>query len=73
MRRTFPLITGTCGELVDRYFLLTAAGEPGTEVDCEVPAGVPLVATPGGAISWRSKGVESRDDLLANRDEAFVF
>jgi hypothetical protein len=68
---TNPLMTGTCGELIDGYFFLTAAGEPGSEVDCEVPAGVPLLATPGGSVSWQSEKAKNKD-LLTERDEVLA-
>jgi len=49
-----PLLDpSNCGEVVDGAFFLTVAGpDPGTRrVQCEVAAGVPLLATPGGAIA----------------------
>jgi hypothetical protein len=68
---TNPLITETC-ELVDGYVFLPAAGGPGATVECDIPAGVPLVGSPGGAVAWLSEGVEIRQDLLAERDEVLA-
>lgn len=51
-----PFETGICGERVGRMFFLTAALEPGTEVDCHLRPGTPLLASPGGAITWPNPG-----------------
>ena len=42
-----------CGEVVDGRFFLTVTVATGvTELDCEIPAGTEVVASPFGAISW---------------------
>ncbi len=45
-----------CGEMVNGVFFLTVAGGSPTsvkrKVHCDVPEGVPILATPGGAIAW---------------------
>ena len=45
-----------CGEVVDGVYFMTVAGGTPTSVtrklDCDIPAGVPLLATPGGGIAW---------------------
>jgi hypothetical protein len=45
-----------CGEEVNGVFFLTVAGGVPTSVtrrvDCEIPADVPILVTPGGAIAW---------------------
>ncbi len=45
-----------CGEMVNGVFFMTVAGGQPTSVsrtvNCEVPDGVPILATPGGVIAW---------------------
>src|SRR5215210_5806349 len=45
-----------CGEIVDGVFFMTVSGGSPTSVtrrlDCEIPSGVPLLATTGGFIGW---------------------
>jgi hypothetical protein len=65
---TNPLLSGICGEKVGRLFFLNAAIEPGTEVNCVIPTGTPLLATPGGVVAWASGDVDTREELLAERD-----
>jgi len=67
---TNPLIGGICGEKVGRLFFLNAAIAPGTEVDCDIPKGTPLLATPGGTVVWDPTA--TREELLAARDDALA-
>jgi hypothetical protein len=69
---TNPLLSGICGEKVGRLFFLNAAIEPGTEVNCVIPTGTPLLATAGGAFAWAPTDGQTREELLASRDAAFV-
>jgi hypothetical protein len=69
---TNPILSGTCGEKVGKLFFLTAAFEPGTEVNCVIPTGTPLLATPGGVAAWVSGDVDTRAELLADRDAGLV-
>ena len=45
-----------CGEVVDGVYFMTVAGGSPTSVtrrlECEIPSGVPVLATPGGYIAW---------------------
>jgi hypothetical protein len=60
-----PLLSGSCGEVVDDRFFLTVALEPEpSEIDCEVPAGTELVASPAGAFSYEEPGVLSDTELF---------
>jgi hypothetical protein len=48
-----PLFTEDfCGEIVDGRFLLTISVTGATELDCAIPAGVEVVASPFGGIAW---------------------
>jgi hypothetical protein len=69
---TNPLLSGICGEKVGRLFFLTVALAPGTEVNCEIPKGTPLLATPGGTVVWAPTDGQTRDELLAARDAALA-
>jgi hypothetical protein len=64
---TNPLLNEVCGEQVGMVFFLTAAEEPGTEVDCRIPPGTPLLATPGGCIIWPFPE-ETPEEMLEERD-----
>lgn len=61
-----PIITGACGEQVgDRRFFLTAAFNPGrTTIECEVPHGAPIVASPGGTLFWAPTSGNTAQELL---------
>jgi hypothetical protein len=65
---TNPFFSGVCGEKVDGVFFLNAALEPGSEVECAIPAGTRLLASPGGAFSWS----EPVDELAAAVDAQFA-
>jgi hypothetical protein len=56
-----------CGEQVGKVFFLTAAVQPGTEVDCQIPAGTPLLGTAGGCIVWPSPE-QTPEEMLEERD-----
>jgi hypothetical protein len=44
-----------CGEQIGETFFLTSHAGPDTrELTCEIPAGVPVLVTPGGSIVWAS-------------------
>lgn len=47
---------GFCGEQIgDTFFMTVTGGEPAVRrLTCEIPAGVPLLVTPGGGIAWAS-------------------
>jgi hypothetical protein len=61
-----PITTGICGEAIDGAFALTAAFNPGrAEIWCDVPAGTPVIATPGGTLLWSPTFGQTRDDLWA--------
>jgi hypothetical protein len=64
---TNPLLQDDlCGELVGGRFFLNVAVAPGrATMDCEVPAGTELVATPGGAFGWRGPARETDDELFS--------
>lgn len=67
-----PFETGSCGERVGKLFFLTASLGPGTEVECRVPTGVPLLASPGGTLAWAPDDSASDEQLLAERDAGMV-
>lgn len=70
---TNPLFdTSFCGEQVGGKFFLNAAAAPLVEADCEIPRGVPVVATPGGTIVWAPTDGPSNRKLLATRDALFA-
>jgi len=61
-----PLVNpARCGEIVDGVFFLTAAIASGLEADCTVPAGVPILVTPAGAISVQGLHGQTQEQLLA--------
>jgi hypothetical protein len=67
---TNPLGSGICGERVGGVFFLNVAvepGEAGAEVDCHIPPGTPLLATPGGCLWWPFPG-ETPEEVLGGRD-----
>lgn len=67
---TNPLLQDNfCGEKVGDAFFLNAAINPVLEATCTIPRGTPLVASPGGAISWYPTDATTRRGLLAARDE----
>ncbi len=55
-----------CGQQKGRYFFLTAAIEPGVERDCVIPAGVPLLASPGGDAAWAPTWGSTNHELQTN-------
>jgi hypothetical protein len=70
---TNPLFDSTlCGEMVGNRFFLNATIVPLMEVDCEIEHGVPLVATPGGGVDWKSSDATTNKELLASRDADFA-
>jgi hypothetical protein len=69
---TNPLLSGICGEKVGKLFFLSVAIEPGTEVNCVIPTGTPLLATPGGVVAWASTDGQTREEILADRDAGLV-
>jgi hypothetical protein len=65
---TNPLFSGVCGEKVDGVFFLNGAFDPGTNIDCALPTGTRLLASPGGAVSWEGPV----DELPADVDSQFA-
>jgi hypothetical protein len=54
-----------CGEIVDdRFFLTVALGTGATELDCEIPAGTDVVASPFGALTWAPTDGENGTQLF---------
>jgi hypothetical protein len=47
-----PMLTGACGEVVGRAFLMVAPVALDEEVDCDVPAGMPIVFSHAGFFAW---------------------
>jgi hypothetical protein len=45
------LFNGGCGEIVEGVYLLPVALGPDTQVECDVPAGTWVLASPGGGFS----------------------
>jgi hypothetical protein len=55
-----------CGEQIGDTFFLTSHAGPGTrELTCEIPAGVPVLVTPGGAIVWAPTDGETGSELYS--------
>jgi hypothetical protein len=70
---TNPLFDSTlCGEMVGKRFFLNATIVPLMEADCEIEHGVPLVATPGGGVDWKSSDATTNKVLIASRDADFA-
>lgn len=65
---TNPLLTGVCGEQVGKLFFLAPATELGVEVDCHLPPGTSLLASPGGVVAWPPTDGQTDAELLASRD-----
>jgi hypothetical protein len=60
---------GFCGEQVGSAFFLNAAFSPGNTVfDCTIPADMPIVFSPGGALEWEEPNLVTDAALLAQRD-----
>lgn len=54
-----------CGERRGRRFFLNAAASPGTQVaHCEIPAGMPIVMTPGVGFAWAPTDGQTDQELL---------
>jgi hypothetical protein len=54
-----------CGEVVDgRFFLTISAATGATELDCEIPAGTEVVASPFGALTWAPTDGENGTQLF---------
>jgi hypothetical protein len=54
-----------CGEIVDdRFFLTVSAATGATELDCEIPAGTEVVASPFGALTWAPTDGENGTQLF---------
>src|SRR5262245_45784988 len=66
---TNPLMNSICGEKVGSVFFLNASEGPGTEVDCHIPPGTPLVGTAGGFIGWVPTDAATPAGLPAARDQ----
>jgi len=64
---TNPILSGVCGEKIDGVFFLNVAIEPGFEVDCAIPAGTPLLASPGGGFEWVGA---TDEDLIASVEDS---
>jgi len=60
-----PLLGHTCGRVSHGVFLLSGAVETDEVRHCAIPAGMPLLASPGGFGSWRTSARESRAELQA--------
>jgi hypothetical protein len=63
------LFNGGCGEVVDGVYFMPVTTQPGLEVECDVPKGVPVLASPAGTFSeiptWGSNDAEVQADLDA--------
>jgi hypothetical protein len=66
---TNPIFSGVCGEVVDGAFFFNVAIEPGFEVDCAIPSGTPLLASPGGSFEWVGN---TAADLIASVDNSIA-
>ena len=66
---TNPLMSPICGEKIGSMFFLNASEGPGTEVECDVPAGTPLLGTAGGFIAWVPTDAPTPAGLPAARDQ----
>ncbi|MDQ1491548.1 MAG: hypothetical protein QOJ23_4062, partial [Actinomycetota bacterium] len=68
---TNPLLqAGFCGEEIGGVFYLTAAAAPVVEFDCEIPAGMPIVGTPGGTLGWMPTDATTNAGLLAGLERS---
>jgi hypothetical protein len=65
---TNPLFSGICGEQIGKLFFLNTTFEAGTEIDCQIRPGTPLLASPGGTVAWAPRHGQTREELLAARD-----
>jgi hypothetical protein len=63
-----------CGEVVNGVFFMTVAGGAPTSItrriDCEIPSGVPVLATPGGFIGWAPTDGRTDRQLARNLFDA---
>jgi hypothetical protein len=60
---------GFCGEQVGNAFFHSAAFAPGeTVLDCTIPADMPIVLSPGGAVEWEDPNLQTDAAILAQRD-----
>lgn len=64
---TNPLLQPSfCGERRGSRFFLNAAISPGTQTaHCEIPAGMPIILSPGGGFAWAPTDGETDAELLA--------
>jgi hypothetical protein len=54
-----------CGERRGQRFFLNAAASPGTQVaHCRIPAGMPIIMTPGVGFAWAPTDGETNAELL---------
>jgi hypothetical protein len=56
----FAALEGDCGELIDGAFFMAAPIDVGVELDCNVPAGTPIVLSHAGAFA--TKGIDGETD-----------
>jgi hypothetical protein len=47
-----PMLTGLCGKVIGKAFLMVAPVALDEEVDCDVPAGMPIVFAHAGFFAW---------------------
>lgn len=47
-----PVLSGGCGEMVGKVFMMVPPIESGVQVDCSIPKGVPVVFSHAGYTAW---------------------
>ncbi len=68
----FGALEGDCGELMDGVFFMAAPIDVGVELDCDVPAGTPIVLSHAGWFSTEGIDGETDAELEAAAIAGFV-
>jgi len=65
------LLDGDCGDLIDGVFFMTAPIDVGVDLDCDVPAGVPILVSHAGFFVFPDAG-QTDAEIEAMADAGFT-
>jgi hypothetical protein len=68
----FAGLEGECGRLVDGVFMMAAPIDLGVQLECEIPAGMPIVLSHAGQFAFRDAG-QTDEELQAIVEGLFQF
>jgi hypothetical protein len=68
----FAGLEGECGQVVNGVFMMAAPIAEGVQLECEIPAGTPIVLSHAGQFAFRDAG-QADEELHAVVEELFEF